>query len=89
MIDEKSNIYCRDRAISHTFGLKLDTASNAKPESKALIEESHKDISQISFMKNLDLLAPPTNANYNNINLHLNLNNKDNQKVSHKKKQQN
>jgi hypothetical protein len=45
MIDEKSNIYSRDRAISHTFGLKLDPISLPKAEPKALIEESHKDIS--------------------------------------------
>lgn len=82
MIDEKSNIYCRDRAISHTFGLKLDPINHPKAESKALVEESHKDISQISFIKNLEQLVPP-NANHSiNNNLHLNLNNKDNKIVS-------
>jgi hypothetical protein len=45
MIDEKNNLYGRDRAISHTFGLKLDPMNHPKAESKRVIEESHKDIS--------------------------------------------
>jgi hypothetical protein len=45
MIDEKNQLFSRDRAISHTFGLKLDPMNQFKQEPRRVIEEPHKDIS--------------------------------------------
>jgi len=63
MLDNHNCNIPRERAVSHTFGLKLDCDDKVMAEAKEVIEESHKDISQIS-LKNSEL---PHN------NLHLNL----------------
>lgn len=72
LLEDPNKMYGRDRSISHTFGLKLEPANQGKLEAQGVIEESHKDIAQIS-LKNSEIPQ----------NLNLNLNKKD--KLSNKK----